>query len=60
MQQAAQGTPAAIKQKGSEYDQTTLAQATAGTLNTKYGVAKSTYYFYELNGSRPGKEKRVI
>ena len=50
------GTPA-IKQKGSEYDQTTLAQATAGTLNTKYGVAKSTYYFYELNGSRPGKEK---
>ena len=50
------GTPA-IKQKGSEYDQTTLAQATSGTLNTKYGVAKSTYYFYELNGSRPGKEK---
>ena len=45
------GTPA-IKQKGSEYDQTTLAQATSGTLNTKYGVAKSTYYFYELNGSR--------
>ena len=50
------GTPA-IKQKGSEYDQTTLAQATSGTLNTKYGVAESTYYFYELNGSRPGKEK---
>ena len=50
------GTPA-IKQKGSEYDQTTLAQATSGTLNTKYGVAKSSYYFYELNGSRPGKEK---
>ena len=45
------GTPT-IKQKGSEYDQTTLAQATSGTLNTKYGVAKSTYYFYELNGSR--------
>ena len=50
------GTPTII-QKGSEYDQTTLAQATSGTLNTKYGVAKSTYYFYELNGSRPGKEK---
>ena len=50
------GTPT-IKQKGSEYDQTTLAQATSGTLNTKYGVAESTYYFYELNGSRPGKEK---
>ena len=50
------GTPIPI-QKGSEYDQTTLAQATSGTLNTKYGVAKSTYYFYELNGSRPGKEK---
>ena len=50
------GTPA-IKQKGSEYDQTTLAQATSGTLNTKYGVAKSSYYFYELNGSRPGNEK---
>ena len=50
------GTPA-IKQKGSEYDQTTLAQATSGTLNTKYGVAKSTYYFYELNGSRTSNEK---
>ena len=49
------GTPT-IKQKGSEYDQTTLAQATSGTLNTKYGVAESTFYFYELNGSRPGKE----
>ena len=49
------GTPTII-QKGSEYDQTTLAQATAGTLNTKYGVAKSSYYFYELNGSRTGKE----
>ena len=53
------GTPTPI-QKGSEYDQTSLAQATAGTLNTKYGVAKSTYYFYELNGSRPGKEKNDL
>ena len=50
------GTPA-IKQKGSEYDQTTLVQATSGTLNTKYGVENFTYYFfYELNGSRTGKE----
>ena len=50
------GTPTPI-QKGSEYDQTTLAQATSGTLNTKYGVAKSTYYLYELNGSRTSNEK---
>ena len=47
------GTPTPI-QKGSEYDQTTLAQATAGTLDTKY---KAGSYYYELNGSRPGKEK---
>ena len=50
------GTPNSI-QKGSEYDQTTLAQATAGTLNTKYGVAQSTWYYYELNGSRTSNEK---
>ena len=50
------GIPA-IKQKGSEYDQTTLAQATSGTLNTKYGVAKSDYYFYELSDSRTSNEK---
>ena len=49
------GTPTPI-QKGSEYAQTTIAQATAGTLDTKYGVAQSNYYFYELNGSRTGKE----
>ncbi len=49
------GTPTPI-QKGSEYAQTTIAQATAGTLDTKYGVAKSTYYFYELNGSRTSNE----
>ena len=49
------GTPTPI-QKGSEYDQTTLAQATSGTLNTKYGVAESTYYYYELNGSRTSNE----
>ena len=45
------GTPA-IKQKGSEYDQTTLAQATAGTLDTKYKVGS----YYELNGSRLSNE----
>ena len=45
------GTPTPI-QKGSEYDQTTLAQATAGTLDTKYKVGS----YYELNGSRTGKE----
>ena len=53
------GTPK-IKQKGSEYDQTTLAQATSSTLNTKYGVAKSNYYYYELNGSRTSNEKRDL
>ena len=47
------GTPTII-QKGSEYDQTTLAQATAGTLDTKY---KAGSYFYELNGSRTSNEK---
>ena len=47
------GTPTII-QKGSEYDQTTLAQATAGTLDTKY---KAENYFYELNGSRTSNEK---
>ena len=46
------GTPTII-QKGSEYDKTTLEQATSGTLDTKYGVAKS----YELNGSRTSNEK---
>ena len=49
------GTPTII-QKGSEYDQTTLAQATSGTLDTKYGVAKSNYYFYELSDSRTSNE----
>ena len=47
------GTPTII-QKGSEYDQTTLAQATAGTLDTKY---KAGSYYYELNGSRTSNEK---
>ena len=46
------GTPTII-QKGSEYDQTTLAQATAGTLDTKY---KAGSYSYELNGSRTSNE----
>ena len=46
------GTPTII-QKGSEYDQTTLAQATAGTLDTKY---KAGSYYYELNGSRTSNE----
>ena len=47
------GTPTII-QKGSEYDQTTLAQATAGTLDTKYNAGS---YYYELNGSRTSNEK---
>ncbi len=46
------GTPTII-QKGSEYDQTTLAQATAGTLDTKYRAGS---YYYELNGSRTSNE----
>ena len=46
------GTPTII-QKGSEYDQTTLAQATAGTLDTKYRAGD---YYYELNGSRTSNE----
>ena len=46
------GTPTII-QKGSEYDQTTLAQATAGTLDTKY---KAGNYYYELNGTRTSNE----
>ena len=47
------GTPIPI-QKGSEYDQTTLAQATAGTLDTNYSAES---YYYELNGSRTSNEK---
>ena len=46
------GTPTII-QKGSEYDQTTIAQATEGTLDTKYKVRN---YWYELNGSRTSNE----
>ncbi len=46
------GTPTII-QKGSEYDQTTIAQATAGTLDTKYRAGD---YSYELNGSRTSNE----
>ena len=42
------------KQKGSEYDQTTIEQATSGTLDTKY---KAGNYYYELNGSRTSNEK---
>jgi len=50
------GTPTII-QKGSEYDQTTLAQAESNpkTLDTKYRAGS---YYYELNGSRTGKESR--
>ncbi len=44
---------ATIIQKGSEYDQTTLAQATSGTLDTKYRAGS---YYYELNGSRTSNE----
>ena len=47
------GTPTII-QKGSEYDQITLAQATSGTLDTKYKIEN---YYYELNGSRTSNEK---
>ena len=50
------GTPTPI-QKGSEYDQTTLAQATAGRLDTKY---KAGSYYYELNGSRTSNEKEDL
>ena len=50
------GTPTPI-QKGSEYDQTTLAQATAGTLDTNYSAES---YYYELNGSRTSNEKRDL
>jgi len=46
------GTPTPI-QKGSEYDQTTLTQAIAGTLDKKY---KAGDYNYELNGSRTSNE----
>ena len=42
------------KQKGSEYNQTTIEQATSGTLDTKY---KAGNYYYELNGSRTSNEK---
>ena len=50
------GTPTPI-QKGSEYDQTTLAQATVGTLDTNYSAES---YYYELNGSRTSNEKRDL
>ena len=48
------GTPNPI-QKGSEYDQTTLAQATSGTLFGTNYCADS--YYFELNGSRTSNEK---
>ena len=47
------GTPTLI-QKGSEYAETTIAKATAGTLDTKYR-AKS--YYYELSDYRVSNEK---
>ena len=50
------GTPK-IKQKGSEYDQTTLAQATAGTLDINY---RAESYHYELNGSRTSNELKDL
>ena len=50
------GTPAPI-QKGSEYDQTTIEQATAGTLKEKYVAGASCY---ELNGSRTSNEESVL
>ena len=48
------GTPTLI-QKGSEYEETTIAKATAGTLGIKY---RAEGYFYELSDSRTSNEKR--
>ena len=52
------GTPTLV-QKGSEYDQTTLAQAESDpkTLDKKY---KAGDYYYELNGSRTSNEKEDL
>ena len=50
------GTPTPI-QKGSEYDQTTIAQATAGTLDTKYRAGD---YYYELSDYRVSNEKEDL
>ena len=47
------GTPTLI-QKGSEYAETTIAKATAGTLDTKYRAGS---YFYELSDYRVSNEK---
>ena len=47
------GTPTLI-QKGSEYAETTVAKATAGTLDTKY---RAESYFYELSDYRVSNEK---
>ena len=47
------GTPALI-QKGSEYAETTIAKATAGTLDKKYRAGN---YWYELSDSRTSNEK---
>ena len=50
------GTPTLI-QKGSEYAQTTVEKATAGTLDTKY---KAESYHYELSDYRVSNEKRDL
>mgnify|MGYP004505888111 CR=1 FL=1 len=47
------GTPTLV-QKGSEYAETTIAKATAGTLDTKYKVRD---YFYELSDYRVSNEQ---
>ena len=47
------GTPTLI-QKGSEYAETTIAKATAGTLDTKYRAGS---YYYELSDYRVSNEK---
>ncbi len=47
------GTPTLV-QKGSEYAETTLAKATAGTLDTKYKVRD---YYYELSDYRVSNEQ---
>ena len=50
------GTPT-LKQKGSEYAETTIAKATAGTLDTKYRAGN---YNYELSDYRVSNEKNDL
>ncbi len=50
------GTPTLV-QKGSEHAETTVAKATAGTLDTKYRAGK---YHYELSDYRVSNEKKDL